>query len=111
MRVEPWVGDPGRVAELTYSLGKKGAKVLVIRNTVATAQAVFDELLLNEGGDELALAVAGVPAVHHSRFAVEDRRLLDDAVEQVLGASRSCLSPQAARRISRADDRCGYARC
>ena len=88
MRVEPWLADPGRVAELAYSLGKKGAKVLVIRNTVATAQAVFDELLLNEGGDELALAVAGVPAVHHSRFAVEDRLLLDDAVEQVLSKER-----------------------
>ena len=33
----------------------------------------------------LALTVEGVPTLHHSRFAVEDRRLLDDAVELVLG--------------------------
>ena len=93
IRIEPWLADPARVAELAYSQGKKGAKVLVIRNTVATAQAVFDELL-DQGGGDLALAVAGVPTLHHSRFAVEDRLLLDDAVEQVLGKERTLRGGQ-----------------
>ena len=87
VRVEPWLGDPARIAELAHSQARKGAKVLVIRNTVATAQAVFGAFL-SQGGGELALAVEGIGAPHHSRFAVEDRRALDDAVEQILGKER-----------------------
>ncbi len=84
MRVEAWMSDPAQIARFAYSQAREGAKVLIIRNTVATAQEVFENLLDQEGG-ELALTVEGIPTLHHSRFAVEDRRLLDDAVELVLG--------------------------
>ena len=87
VRVEPWLADPARIVELAHAQARKGAKVLVIRNTVATAQAVFGELM-RRGSGELALAVEGIPALHHSRYAVEDRQLLDDAVEQALGKGR-----------------------
>ena len=38
--------------------------------------------------ESLALSVNGTATLHHSRFAVEDRKLLDDAVETVLGKDR-----------------------
>ena len=84
MRVEPIIADPERIANAALAEARKGAKVLVIRNTVASAQAVFDSLR-EGGGDTLALQVGGGPALHHGRFAVEDRRLLDEAVEWALG--------------------------
>ena len=84
MRVATWLSDPAQIARFAYSQAREGARVLIIRNTVATAQEVFENLLHHDGG-ELALTVEGIPTLHHSRFAVEDRRLLDDAVELVLG--------------------------
>ena len=84
MRVEAWMSDPVQIAHFAYLQAREGAKVLVIRNTVATAQEVFENLLDQDGG-EMALTVEDIPTLHHSRFAVEDRGLLDDAVELVLG--------------------------
>ena len=43
------------------------------------------------GGESMLLQVADGPALDHSRFAPEDRRFLDDAVE-------TALSPEAKRR-------------
>ncbi len=84
IRIEPIIADPDRIAEAALAEARKGAKVLVVRNTVASAQAVFDSLR-EQGGDALALRAGGGPALHHGRFAVEDRRLLDEAVERALG--------------------------
>ena len=78
------LGDPGSIARTAADAAREGARVLVIRNTVASAQAVFGALLA-QGGGELALTVAQGPALHRSRFAAEDRKLLDDAVEQIIG--------------------------
>lgn len=80
----PWLDDPSRIADEARTAAEDDAKVLVIRNTVATAQAALEELI-RAGAGELALAVNGVATLHHSRFAVEDRKLLDDAVEAALG--------------------------
>ena len=80
--------DPDSIARTAAAAARDGAKVLVIRNTVSSAQAVFGALLAQDG-DDVMLAVADGPALHHSRFAAEDRRLLDDAVETAIGkASR-----------------------
>ena len=76
--------DPRAIARRAIAAAQKGAKVLVIRNTVKSAQAAFTALLA-QGGEDLALRVAGGPALHHGRFAAEDRRLLDNAVELELG--------------------------
>lgn len=84
---EPSIGDAPRVAELALAACRQGAKVLVVRNTVAQAQAVF-RALQDQGGSASALQVAGGPALHHSRFAAEDRALLDEAVENALGKRR-----------------------
>ena len=76
--------EPGAIARTAIRAAQKDAKVLVVRNTVSSARAVFTALL-EQGGSDLALAVADGPALHHSRFAAEDRTLLDDAVELELG--------------------------
>lgn len=80
--------EPARIAGLAVTEARRGAKVLVVRNTVREAQATFDEVR-SQGAEALLLQVDGGPALHHSRFAVEDRSLLDDAVEQDLGAGRA----------------------
>ena len=85
---EPILGDPDRIAGLALTAGEKGAKVLVVRNTVREAQAVF-QAVLDQGGSALTLQAAGGPALHHSRFAAEDRVLLDRAVERALGKGRT----------------------
>ena len=85
---EPILGDPDRIAGLSLSAGEQGAKVLVIRNTVREAQAVF-QAVLDQGGVALTLQAASGPALHHSRFAAEDRVLLDHAVELALGKGRA----------------------
>jgi CRISPR-associated endonuclease/helicase Cas3 len=58
--------------------------VLVIRNTVAQAVATQTALEALDP-DAPCLRVGGVAAPHHGRFAAEDRRLLDAAVEAAFG--------------------------
>ena len=87
MRLEPILGDPERIASMALGEAREGAKVLVIRNTVSSAQAVFASLL-EQGGADAALQVRAGPALHHSRFAAEDRSLLDGCVERELGKGR-----------------------
>ncbi len=75
--------DSAETACLAMAAARQGARVLVIRNTVAAAWATFDAVIA-AGGADLLLQVAGGPALHHSRFAAEDRHALDRAVETVL---------------------------
>ncbi|WP_419165107.1 CRISPR-associated helicase Cas3' [Candidatus Palauibacter sp.] len=88
MTAEPILGQAPRIADRALREAEQGGKVLVVRNTVKQAQAVFSEVC-RQGGGRLCLQVEGSPAVHHSRFAVEDRRLLDGAVEKTLGKGRA----------------------
>ena len=87
IRCEAILHDPAAIAARALAAARKGARVLLIRNTVTQAQRVFSALL-DQGGGAIALQVAGGPALHHSRFAVEDRKRLDDAVERALGKLR-----------------------
>ena len=79
--------EPTRIAQLAVGFASQGAKVLVVRNTVREAQTTFAEAR-NQSANGLLLQVNGGPALHHSRFAAEDRILLDDAVERALGKGR-----------------------
>ena len=88
MKLDPILGEPVEIASRALGAARNGAKVLVVHNTVTSAQNVFNALL-EQGGGDLALRIAQNPALHHSRFAVEDRALLDDAVECVLGKNRA----------------------
>ncbi len=81
---QPVMAVTDAVARLAIDAAARGARVLVIRNTVnqviATQQAI-EALMPNAP----LLHVNGVPAPHHGRFAAEDRLLLDQAVEAGFG--------------------------
>ncbi|MCY4487375.1 MAG: CRISPR-associated helicase Cas3' [Deltaproteobacteria bacterium] len=74
---------PDRAAELALKAANQGARVLVIRNTVTKAVETW-EAVQELGGTARLLQAADGPALHHGRFAAEDRVLLDRAVEEVL---------------------------
>ena len=79
--VKGWSGR--EAAMVAIEAARLGARVLVIRNTVVRAQETFEEACGLDCG--LVLQVNGGPALHHSRFAAEDRKRLDQAVEKTLG--------------------------
>ncbi|CAN5241050.1 CRISPR-associated helicase/endonuclease Cas3 [soil metagenome] len=75
--------EPREAAARAITAARHGARVLVIRNTVTAALEVF-AAVKEAGAQNLLWHVAGEPALHHSRFAPEDRKLLDDEVEKTL---------------------------
>ena len=79
---EGWSGEDA--ADLAVRAARAGARVLVVRNTVARAQETF--AACRALAPDLVFAVNGVATLHHGRFAAEDRALLDAGVEAVLGA-------------------------
>ena len=86
---EPLIHDFDRVAALALRAARAGAKTLVIRNTVSYAIDTQRALELAAGNDRGPLfSCNGNVALHHSRFAVDDRRLLDKEVEACLGKER-----------------------
>ena len=76
-----WSGSAA--AGFAIEAAGQGARVLVIRNTVKRAQESWEKACAD--APELLLRAAGGPALHHGRFAAEDRALLDRAVEAALG--------------------------
>lgn len=84
VQIAPQVGWSGEIAaRLAVDAATHGARVLVIRNTVSRAQETFAHC--HALRPDLMLAVNGVATLHHSRFAAEDRALLDRAVEEEIG--------------------------
>ena len=83
----PKMADFDTVAETAMKAAGAGAKVLVVRNTVAVAVETQRALerLAGEREKDLLFRCNGVPTLHHGRYAGHDRRLLDSAVEAVLG--------------------------
>ena len=79
--------DPAAVAASAVDAARRGARVLVIRNTVRDVVAA--QLALEALAPEFSLTVAGatgpVCCPHHARYAPEDRARLDAALERVLG--------------------------
>ena len=70
-------------AALAVEKAGEGARVLVIRNTVDAAVETW-QAVRDAGGGDLLLRAGDGPALHHGRFAAEDRALLDRAVEDAL---------------------------
>lgn len=79
-----WSGS--QAAELAVAAARRGARVLVIRNTVDRARETWRAC--TEAAPDLVFSLDGVATLHHSRFAAEDRARLDARVEAVLGAGR-----------------------
>jgi CRISPR-associated endonuclease/helicase Cas3 len=88
VRTLPAMSDPTVIAATALEAARAGAKVLVIRNTVAAAIATQKALEAADPDGACLFRVAAVPTLHHGRFAAADRRLLDAEVERVLGKER-----------------------
>ena len=84
--------DPEHTALYAMTAAKSGARILIIRNTVAMAAATW-RAVRDAGGVHLLLQAGNGPALHHGRFAVEDRELLDRAVEEALSRKRQQSGP------------------
>lgn len=84
--------DFAALAREVLTAALRGAKVLVLRNTVAgclaTQMAVEGEAVAR-GCGHLLFRCQGLAAPHHSRFAAADRTALDQALEHHLGPNRS----------------------
>jgi len=89
MEAATLLDDANGIAGLALDAAGRGAKVLVLRNTVAGAVEV-QKAAEAQGGTQnpLLFSVEGLPALHHGRFAREDRKLLDFAVEKAVGKTR-----------------------
>ena len=83
VRLEADDMEPQRAAQLALDAAERGARVLVVRNTVRKAVETW-EAVRGLGGGTRLLQVSCGPALHHGRFAAEDRALLDRAVENAL---------------------------
>jgi CRISPR-associated endonuclease/helicase Cas3 len=81
------IGDADAIAARAVVAARAGAAVLVVRNTVNGAVAVAQAVAAL--APDLAFCVKGVATVHHGRFAPDDRRLLDAAVEAAFGKART----------------------
>ncbi|MYC93639.1 MAG: CRISPR-associated helicase Cas3' [Caldilineaceae bacterium SB0661_bin_32] len=92
VRVEtlPAMAAFAAAADRGLEAARAGAKVLIVRNTVGfavrTQQALEERAAPAER--HLLFGVDGLLTLHHGRFAAEDRRRLDAAVEAQIGKSR-----------------------
>lgn len=85
--------DAEAIARRALAAARDGARVLVVRNTVAGCRAVQAAVEAAAGVDSpLLLRCAGVAAPHHSRFAQVDRAALDAAVEAAFGRERDGIA-------------------
>lgn len=82
--------DPAAVAARGLELARRGARVLVLRNTVRDCleTQLAAEALAGVAERHLLLRCGEVIAPHHARFAKEDRERLDAAIEHALGKDR-----------------------
>ena len=83
----PIMHDFAAAVRTALDAARDGAKVLVVRNTVGHAvdtQHALEELA-GERDSGLLFECKGTVTLHHGRFAARDRRLLDEAVEAMLG--------------------------
>ena len=77
---------PQQIAQLAVDQAKAGARVLIIRNLVDDCIDTQKALEKLAGSDsDLLFQVNDTPAPHHSRFAPEDRRRLDNEIENYFG--------------------------
>lgn len=84
------IDDPLSVARLAAAAARAGAKVLIVRNTVAACLATQGAVEQELAGDQqllfgVAVGSKRVAAPHHSRYAAQDRTLLDQEIEKEFG--------------------------
>jgi CRISPR-associated endonuclease/helicase Cas3 len=79
------MNDPDAVAGIALAAASAGARVLVIRNTVAACVETQRALERMTTRSSLLWTCGGVIATHHSIYAREDRFALDGAIEDAFG--------------------------
>ncbi len=89
MTAAPLQDDPEALAAEVCEAAARGAKVLVVRNTVRDAVATVRALRAIGGDAAYLFRCNGVVTLHHGRFAAVDRERLDNAVETALGRKRA----------------------
>lgn len=92
----PFAEQSEMVAERAIAAARKGAKVLVVRNTTSAAnktQRAIEVLLDEREAKDLLPSINGAFVLHHSRFSKYDRQALDKLVEQFMGKE----SPQGGK--------------
>lgn len=85
---DPIADNPRLVAQKALDAALSGARILVIRNTVRDCvgtQIALEKLAV--GKASCLFQVNGVPAPHHSRFATNDRKAMDESIEKAFGKS------------------------
>lgn len=94
--LQPWARDAAAVAALAARELAQGARVMVLRNTVRQAvetQRALESLLGT--GHPALFSLNGVAALHHGRYAFEDRQRLDEQVERHFGkGSAESVAPR-----------------
>ena len=81
---EPLADSLEEIIQIAEQAASKGASVLIIRNTVKSCRALFNNI-----SPSYLLTVKGLTVPHHSRYAAEDRELLDNKIESVYGKKGS----------------------
>jgi CRISPR-associated endonuclease/helicase Cas3 len=85
----PSMNNEAGIAGIGLFAAKKGAKVVILRNTVNGAIAVQKSLEEIAGNAKnLLFTCNDALALHHSRFSKEDREELDNALEGIYGKTR-----------------------
>lgn len=82
------IGAPEQIAKTAICAASRGAKVLIIRNTVPAAVATLAALERSVPDPSWLFNLNGIPTLHHSRFSRQDRPALDAAIEAQLGKTR-----------------------
>jgi CRISPR-associated endonuclease/helicase Cas3 len=85
------IDEPAAIARRALAAARLGARVLVVRNTVAgclQTQAALEELAALERNESLLFRCRDLAAPHHARYAKPDRELLDEALESAFGKER-----------------------
>lgn len=82
------IAEPEAVAALALAAANRGAKVLVVRNTVRDAVATARALHGLAPDHPALFRLDGIATLHHGRFARSDRVRLDGAVEAAIGKKR-----------------------
>ncbi|NBC26641.1 MAG: CRISPR-associated helicase Cas3' [Bacteroidetes bacterium] len=83
---KPIAGSAEKIASLAVDYADSGARVLIIRNLVRDCietQKAVEEITGSDS--DLLFQINGEAAPHHSRFAADDRRLLDGQIENYFG--------------------------
>lgn len=86
VRCAPLLDDPRQIATLALDAAEKGARVIVLRNTVRgclEVQQAAEDLVKERGPSSLLFTCGGSWAPHHARFARDDRQALDAALESI----------------------------